>query len=536
MKYSLILVISIIFVSTAVSLNPLSVDRPKEIAIMTTSDLQSQVAPFNDSPETSSVGGLSQIAAAAKNISAQSDGSLLFSSGDDLMGSFYSTFKGVPEMVAMTMANYSAITPGNHEFDFGWEAYLNATKYAGFPIISTNLEIQNPDLRAVIRPNMILNVTGINVGIFGLMTPELLKITNAGEGISVNQSYEEIAKEQVKILQDHGANLIVALSHMGSKMDTELAKNVSGIDLIVGGHDHIYLNDTIEGPSSWKTIIVQDGMEGERLGVLHFTYNGSGIENPIWETISISEGSPKDPAIEDYLAPYLQQYDTKLADTIGYSEVDLDAMKKNVRSQEMPIGNLIVDSWRKWFSEAQIAVINGGSIRGDRIYPQGNISYQTLNTMLPFHNNLILATMTGTEIKQMLEISASALGPNSTGIPDGGFLQVNGIRFSINMGKEAFSALYDGRQIKQIINSGNRVSDIFVMENNIWRPLDDKKIYFVLTNDYLSEGGDGYALLADLPANRKRDTTMVDLDPVAKYISENSPVAPKVEGRIEIMD
>lgn len=511
---------------------------PLELAIMTTSDLQSQVVPFNTTPGEPLQGGLERISALAKTVRASTDGSLLISSGDDLIGAFYEFFQGEPEMRAMTLAGYDAVCPGNHEFDMGWAVYLNATRHAGFPILCANLEIQDPELRSAIKPSVLLNVSGIKVGLFGLITPDLDRLTSPGKGISVKTDIEAVAAEQVKSLRIQGADLIIAISHMGTALDEDLARNVSGIDLIVGGHDHTYVNTSVNGPDGWRTLIVQDGISGVRMGILRFSYAGreKGIESPSWQAVPLNESVGYDPAIRTYLAPFVEDYQKKLSMEIGYTAVDLDARKNLVRSQEMPLGDLISDAWMAWFPHADIAVNNGGGIRGDRIYPKGPISYLTLKTILPFGGTIILINMTGTEIKQMLEVSASALDQEETGVQEGGFLQVGGIRFKIDRKAQPFAATYDGRNLKKLISPGQRVSEIFVKRNGTWEPLDLQKSYEVLLPSWTAGGGDGYYLFAEMPAVRKYDTTVKDLDPLAAYIKKNSPVSPKVEGRIEIIN
>jgi len=276
---------------------------PREMTIMTTSDLQSQVVPFNATPGEPSQGGLERISALAKGIRASTNGSLLLSSDDDLMGAFYEFFQGEPEMKAMTLSGYDAVCPGNHEFDMVWPVYLNATRHAGFPILCANLEVKDPGLRSAIKPSILLNVSGIKVGLFGLMTPDLERLARIGEGISVKTDVEVIASEQVKSLRNHDADLIIAISHMGAALDEDLARNVSGIDLIVGGHDHTYVNTSVNGPDGWRTLIIQDGMSGVRMGVLHFTYAGKGIKNSHWQAVPLNESVGYDPAVRDYLKP-----------------------------------------------------------------------------------------------------------------------------------------------------------------------------------------------------------------------------------------
>jgi 2',3'-cyclic-nucleotide 2'-phosphodiesterase (5'-nucleotidase family) len=525
----------ILVISSSAALDA-DASSPRELAILATSNLQSQVVPFKTTPDGPPQGGLERISALSKKVKATADGALLLSMGDDLMGPFYHLFGGEPEMRAMTLAGYDAVCPGSHEFDRGWRAYLNATKHAGFLILCANLEIQDPEFRSAIRPSMLLNVSGIEIGLFGLIAPDLPRMTQVDEDLSVNTNVESVASEQVSCLRRQGADLVIAISHMGSVRDEDLARKVSGIDLIAGGHDQAFANTSVEGPDGWRTLVVQHGMGGESIGLLRCTCGGrgGGIENPSWEIVVLNESLGYDPAVREYLAPFVEDYQNRLSREIGSSAVDLDARERSMRSREMPLGNLIADAWLAWFRQADLAAVNGGGVRGDRIYSRGPISYLTLKTILPFDDTLVLVNMTGMQIKQMLEVSAAALDPGETGVEEGAFLQVAGIRFKIDRRAQPFVATYDGRNLKEMISPGSRVREIFLQKNGTLEPLDEQKEYQVLISSWTAQGGDGFYLFEDMPAEKKFDTTVLDWDPVAAYIEEKSPVYPKEEGRIEI--
>ncbi|MBN1323707.1 MAG: bifunctional metallophosphatase/5'-nucleotidase [Methanotrichaceae archaeon] len=529
-RHLLPLVALLLLISPAIG----AAEPPLRIAIMTTSDLQSQVEPFES--DGAMVGGIERIGALARNVSLDFDGALLFSTGDDLMGNFYRVFQGEPEFAGMELAGYDAVCPGNHEFDYGWPLYLNATAYASFPILCANLEIEDEQLRKAIEPRIILDMAGVKVGVFGLMTPELSLLTNAGEGISVNGDFECVAREEIAHLRDEGADLVIALSHMGTAVDLQLARNVSGIDLILGGHDHIYFNSTVDGPDGWRTILVQDGMRGARLGILSFNFSGNGMDDIHWETMPLNESAGAFPEIKDLLEPFVDRYDKELEAEVGSTNVDLDAREPMVRDREAPIGDLITDAWLAWFEDADIAAINGGGIRCDCILPKGPLSIRDLSNLLPYRGYIYALNMTGEEVEQMLEISASALGTAEGKVPNGAFLQVSGIKFTIDLSCEPYSAVYNGSEVVEVINPGSRVSGIQIAANDTWTSLEPEGEYMVLVNDWLAKGGDGYALLSDIPDERRRDTTVLDIDPVIAYLKEMSPVEPVAEGRIVIIN
>ena len=144
-------------------------------------------------------------------------------------------------------------------------------------------------------------------------------------------------------------------------------------------------------------------------------------------------------------------------------------------------------------------------------------------------------------MKQLLEISASTLRvpgdqcPDSNRAAPGGFLQVAGLRITIDLSKPAFCAVYSERGISQLIHAGSRIVNIEVYRNGLWAPLDPSAIYKVLINTWTSSGGDGYYTLLgeDIP---KENTTMFTTDILARYIERHSPVSPEIEGRISFVD
>ena len=553
----LIIIVAILFVATAIIVPLLpghpAEEKPLTLVVMTTSDLQSQVEPYKNE-SGAMVGGFSRISGAAKAIRATADGSLLISSGDDLTGTFYDTYSGVPEMQGLTLAGYDVTCPGNHEFDFGEELYANATGAAGFPIVCANMQVQDPVLASHITPSAMLDVSGVKVGVFGLMTPDLVHISSPASGTTVDPDLNGIAQQMVQDLRAQGADLVIAVTHTGSDDDIALARAVSGIDLIVGGHDHIYLYQVVEGPGGWKTIVVQDGMRGERLGILRFTVekraavlknqvNGtgsapagtSGIRDPHWSYQYLDNSTPDDPAVSALFAPYVAEYGERLMATIGVSTVPIDTRDSTVRSGEAAAGDFIADAWRDWFGNTGIAIINGGGIRGDQVFPAGNITYYMLYQVLPYRDEIVMIGMTGSDLRQALEGSASSLGPGTGPVDAGGFLQVSGIRFVIDMAGTPYNATYNGSTFIAVTEHGSRVKDVTVAgPDGNYHPLDDNQTYTVFVNNWLAGGGDGYQVFS--AQQNKTGTTVYDIDPVAEYLRQNSPVTPVTDGRITIVN
>jgi len=530
-RTSFIAVLLIVAVSVGCSDN--SQRNSVEIAIMTTADLQSRIVSYEvkSNGETITVGGLDRIASAARQVRIGVDGALLLSSGDDVLGSFYHMFHGEPEMRGMSLAGYEVVTPGNHEFDYGVDVYKNALSFAEFDVISANLIVDDADVSSRILPYVIKEIAGVRIGIFGMMTPDFPLLCNP-PGVRVDGEIIPIAQRLVDELRQRACELIIGLTHIGFAWGSELAQKVNGIDIIVDGYDRDYIYETIK-----DTIIVQDGSGGEYLGVLRFTFKDSHILNPTWKRILIDSQVGYDPEIQTLMEEYMSDYEEKLWQKIGESTVDLDARKDTLRRGETNLGDLVADTWTDRFTDSDMALVNSGSIRGDTIYPAGPLTYLTVNEILPYQGEIVMVEMPGCDIKQTLEVSASAIRVEGDGCqdgsraPTGGFLQVGGLRITIDLEKPTFCAVYSAKEVSDIINYGSRIVKVEIYQGNSWVNLDPSETYTVLVNDYIAGGGDGhYVFLKE--GLKKTITTMVTTDILADFIIQYAPISPEVDGRI----
>ncbi len=263
-------------------------------------------------------------------------------------------------------------------------------------------------------------------------------------------------KEIVSFLKNNKkVQVVIALTHIGTNLDRKIAHNVKGIDVIIGGHSHEYINERISGPDGWITHVFQAGAGGKVAGILTFNFD-NGVKNVKWQLVKLDFSLPEEVRVKDFISPFLEKYERSLNTPIGESLVDLNARKEAVRGGESALGDMIADSWRDWFCKNSqcIALVNGGDIRGDRIYPKGVITYKEILSIHPFRNSICLVTLKGKDLKKVLEISASALRTKGDGCPEcnrpsaGGFLQVGGLRMTIDVSKRPFCAEYNGRDIK----------------------------------------------------------------------------------------
>jgi 5'-nucleotidase len=189
--------------------------------------------------------------------------------------------------------------------------------------------------------------------------------------------------------------------------------------------------------------------------------------------------------------------------------VNLDAERTHIRTEETNFGNLVADAMlsKAAPAKAQIAVVNGGSIR--ITIPAGDISMGQLQTAIPFNNDMVVFDLKGEDLVTALENGVSKVED-----VEGRFPQIAGMRFTWKIGEEP----------------GQRVGSVEIRVGDGYQPLDRSANYRIATSRYLHEGGDGYSVFGK--GTNVEYPGFVDYDVVREYIELNSPVNPAVEGRI----
>ncbi|MDL2227183.1 5'-nucleotidase C-terminal domain-containing protein, partial [Deltaproteobacteria bacterium OttesenSCG-928-M10] len=243
-----------------------------------------------------------------------------------------------------------------------------------------------------------------------------------------------------------------------------------------------------------------------------------------------------DPEIQALLEEYNDRIDHLLSRPTGSFAGPVDVRRSVIRSSESAFGNFLTDAVRRR-TGAQVAVLTAGDIRGDRVYPAGPFSIRTVMEILPFQNEIIIKELTGKEIRQMMDLSASALTgegdlyDTKNRVSTGGFLHVSGLRASLALYAINQPALVDddGR----IQSLGNRVKSLGVEEDGLWTSLNDNETYTVAMTDFLAEGGDKYKFLVEAPG---LGTGLMNTDIILDHIQGfgGQPIAMSKDGRMHI--
>ncbi len=511
------------------------------LTILHTNDTHARIEQFAGSGSTCSeeqaasdacVGGVARRAAKIAELMGAATNPILVDAGDQFQGSLYYTeYRGAEAAEFMPMLGYQAMAIGNHEFDDGPANLAKFIDSVGLPVLSANIDASaDPDLAGKISPYTVLDVNGEQVGIIGLTTDTTPFSSSPGDTIAFGE-YVASLEPVIAELEALGINKIVLLSHIGYADDQTLAAAIDGIDVIVGGHSHTLLANTIEGasgpyptvvnsPSGAPVLIVQAEAYGKYLGNLEVTFDADGVASA-WqgEPILLDASVAEDP---DVLARVqaLGQPLAELRNTVvGQSAIDLDGSRTSCRFGECTMGNLITDAmlWATQNDGAQVAIENGGGIRAS--LPAGAVTRGGVLEVLPFGNMAATFGLKGSDLLLALENGVSrAENPDNEGT--GRFPQVAGIRFSWDGGKPAG---------ERIVSAEVRNAD------GSFSPIEPDAVYQVVTNDFLRRGGDEYTIFAEAAINPYDFGSPLD-QILADYIAAFSPVNPVIEGRITRVD
>jgi 2',3'-cyclic-nucleotide 2'-phosphodiesterase (5'-nucleotidase family) len=418
--------------------------------------------------------------------------------------------KGTQMIELMNAVGLDVAVPGNHEFDFGSAVLKQRIGESKFPWVGTNVLGDDGKIFSGMVPLVTRKVGDLTIGFFGLVTPDTQHLSNTGPDVKFAPVLET-ARAAVKQLKDQGADAIVALTHLTIAGDRELAREVKGIDVILGGHDHEPMS-VYEG----GVFIFKVGADAHYLGVAKIQVEKTPAQGQRpaqvkvwpreWRMVTTAGVAP-DPAIAALVKQHEDKLDENLKVAVGTTSVELDSRRTTVRLKEAVIGNLIADAIRD-ATKADVAVTNGGGIRGDRTYAAGTtLTRKDVLTELPFGNVTVLLEISGADLLTALEEGVSLVEDVA-----GRFPHVSGLSF-----------VFDPKRPR-----GSRVLKVTIGG----KPLDPAATYRLATNEYMMAGGDGYAAL-------KKGKPIVDASGgplmatvVMDYIAARGTVAPSLEGRI----
>ncbi|MDR1086306.1 MAG: bifunctional metallophosphatase/5'-nucleotidase [Deltaproteobacteria bacterium] len=461
--------------------------------------------------------------------------SILVDAGDQFQGTlFWRLNKETATVAVLNSLNYQFFVPGNHEFDGGINTFRRLLTSLNAQVLSANLTLSEPlSVPSKLKPWTIMEIEGRKVGFVGLttQTSQVSSSLNSPESKSTATLSDEktALTEAVKSLADQDTDIIILISHLGIDADKELAAEVNGIDVIVGGHSHTLLGEglpraqgpyptTVNSPAGRPVLIVSSGSHGRYLGLLKVTFDEKGYPDK-WSGSPIPVNDDtlaqmKAPAANKALAALLDDLalpaQNLMAEKIGQINVQgretmLDEYPRICRRRECRTGDVVADSFLSYFPEAQIAVLNGGSIRHP--LPVGEITVADVLSTLPFEDFVFYADISGQELNKIFEHSADGLPEGYSGK----FLQVAGLKI-----------IYEVTDQKCILK------EIRYQDSGEWKNITPEGRYRLIAPDFIAHGGDGFQTLAGLKWTK---TDQLTSDILAKYL-KNGPVKADFEPRI----
>ncbi len=465
-------------------------------------DFHGQVEPACANPGQP-CGGLArlagQVSAAEADAAARGEQAFLFFAGDLFTGTAFSTlFQGGPEFDALSRMGVTAMTTGNHEWDFGPGVLVARVRKASFPVVLDNVKAADPS-HVFWVPSLGLKAGDLRIGVLGVTTPDTPVTTAPGntQGFSFSDPVAAVGAE----LASHSGDwdFVIVVSHCGFEVDKALADRYPSLGLIVGGHDH----KVLEAPFVENGVpIVQAGDRGRFLGEVRVTMEKGKKPVVTGRLLPITSDVLESPAVESLLAPYLAKEESALGGVIGRLPAALSGDREILRTQEAPIGDLLADAMRSE-AKADVAFVNGGTIRAG--LPAGDVTGRDLYACLPFFDSLCTVRLTGAQVQSLLDRCAAM--PLQDG--PGGFLQVSGL-----------SVRYEGGKAHGVAVGGAL--------------LDPARSYLVACTHFLLSGGDG---LNEFKAGTDVRDWGISLQELLRRKLESSGLAlPKAGERIRRVD
>ncbi len=495
------------------------------------SDLTGKTVILHSNDVHGAIAGYANIAQLRNEYEAEGAEVILVDAGDFSQGTTYvSTSKGFDAITMMNAAGYDVATLGNHEFDYGYAQLKSNLEKAEFQVICADVFDESGN---TIYPayTIITTGSGMKIAFIGFETPEAQTKANPAliKGLTFLAEDElyAVAQENIDKVKAEGADLVIALSHLGVDAESkpnrsvDLYAHTTGFDFIIDGHSHTVMTEGENGEPIQST-----GTAFANIGVIVIDNETKTIEENFLRSVSHDEDGTtvyditNDIAVSGYAQEIMDRVNGEYNIVFAESLVDLNGERDpGNRTEETNLGDLVSDAimWTVLKDEGSlsvdtanaVAIVNGGGIRAS--INSGSITKKDVNTVLPFGNTITVVYVTGAELLEALEASTYC-----TPTAVGGFPQVAGIEFTVDTTKaydsnaETYPAsTYYGPA------SINRVT----INNVNGREFDENATYAVITNDFMAAGGDTYYAFAS--SENKFDTGIPLDEAVMAYITDS---------------
>ena len=427
--------------------------------------------------------------------------------GDMLSPSILSGFdKGQNTIDLTNIVPFDLAVPGNHEFDFGVENFREKMAASKYPWAAIN--ITGPDGKPMegLGGVMWKEIEGLKIALIPVAQDTSPEVSSTGDLKFLPTV--ETAIEAAEKARGEGADLVIAVVQTDQTNDRQLFDS-HAFDVIVSGDDHSYAT-AYDGITAY----VETSIDGKYIAPLDLNVTVKEKDGkrkvrwtPVFRFIDTAMVEP-DPETQAKVDEFNRKLDESLDVALGVTEGPLDSRRNVVRGEESAMGNLIADAMRA-ATGADVAIANGGGIRGDRVYEAGStITRRDILTELPFGNATVMTEIPGSQLLAAIENGVSQVEKGA-----GRFPQVSGMTYVFDP-----SAPPGSRVVELKVNG---------------EPVDPDKLYKVAANDYILRGGDGYGALGGGRVLINAANGNLLANDVMDYIAKTGKITAKVEGRIK---
>lgn len=572
------------------------------LTLLHTSDIHSRLFPYNlqlgqvdaglglgEALSIANVGGAARISHIVGRERARAGRVLHLDGGDCFQGApIFNFYSGEAEIRSLSAMGADAMIVANHEFDRGaLNLGLQLQNWANFPVLAANYLLEDPSqpgaspLGAQIQPFTVFTLEGLRVGVVGMGNlSSMTSIYDQPNRLGITPlNTEEVAQFYTDLLRPI-VDVVVFVTHLGLEVDQRMIENTTGIDVVLGGHNHIVLqppkrmrdcsaNFDVEknsyyieiqnpDPAGGKVrrycrprdvILAHSGAFAKYVGRLDMVLSNdpndftSGEYDPVngfellsndYQLFPVTEAVPEDPMVSTVLEPYAQGLDAlaNLELLVGYAR---DGSRRNSTSGgDSPLGNMIATAmWLRLGVQTDFSLTNTTGIRADLV--PGPVTVEQMYNIFPFDNSISKMQLSGVEVQDLFDFVAR----RSAGRGCVSQVQIAGARVVIDCTQKASAEVPPGVASNIYVGPRNPkvgcVSDLDCPDKGIgscdaerglcWQPLDPLASYELATSNYLAAGGSGFRVLQR--NTTQFDTTIQQRDALIDYIRAGRACTPR---------
>jgi len=579
------------------------------LTLLHTSDIHSRLLPYNfqigqvdaglglgEATAIANVGGAARISHIIGRERARASRVLHLDGGDCFQGApIFNFYSGEAEIRTLSAMGVDAMIVANHEFDRGaLNLGTQIQKWADFPVLAANYSLEDPKqpgaspLGNVISPTATFDVDGLKVGVVGMGNlSSLTSIFDRPNRLGITPlKTTEVAQFYIDFLRPQ-VDLIVFVTHLGLEVDERMIENTTGIDVVLGGHNHIVLQppkrvrdcskysetdangnvrhyiklDDPDTPNGFNkryctprdVILAHSGAFAKYVGRLDLVLsndpqdlegrnydpeNGFEVLSNDYQLFPVNEAVPQDPLVLRTLEPYRQGLDSlaNLDLLVGYAP---DGSRRAATSGgDSPLGNLVATAmWLRLGVQTDFSLTNSTGIRADLV--PGPVTVEQMYNIFPFDNSITKMQLSGREVQDLFDFVAR----RSTGRGCVSQIQIAGARVVVDCATTGPDATSPGVASHIYIGTynptvscqsdaecpGKLFGSCDTDAGLCWQPIEDFASYELATSDYLAGGGSGFRVL-------QRNTTQFNTkvqqrDALIDFIRAGEPCGADADGK-----